>query len=85
MNALLYKALPIVPFACEQDGKVEVPVETIAEVRSRLPKGTVKRVLFDALEEAGPAGLNIASLVDAVQVDYFLAPRPDVPHLLAEL
>lgn len=47
---------------------MEVPVETLAEVRSRLQKGTVKRVLFDALEEAGPAGLNIASLVDAVQV-----------------
>ena len=53
---------------CKQDGKVEVPVESLSEVRSRLQEGTVKRVLLDALEEAGPAGLNVASLVDAVQV-----------------
>lgn len=47
-------------------------METLAEVRSRLPEGTVKRVLFDALQEAGPAGLNVPSLVDAVQVPLFL-------------
>ena len=51
-----------------QEGKVEVPVETVEEVRRRLNPGTVKRVLFDVLEEAGPEGLNISNLVDAVQV-----------------
>ena len=43
-------------------------MESLSEVKSRLPEGSVKRVLFDALEEAGSAGLNVASLVDAVQV-----------------
>lgn len=54
---------------------MEVPVETIDEVRARLQPGSVKRVLLDALEEAGPSGLNIGSLVDAVQVR-----SPAVPY-----
>ena len=48
--------------------KVVVPVETLEEVRARLEVGSVKRAIFDALEDAGDEGLPIASLVQAVQV-----------------
>ena len=43
-------------------------MESLDETRDRLGEKTVKRALFDALEEAGSEGLNIAALVDAVQV-----------------
>lgn len=50
------------------NGKVVVPVESLEEVRARLEDGSVKRVIFDALEGAGEEGLTITSLVEAVQV-----------------
>ena len=45
-----------------------VAVESLEKTRERLKEGTVKRVLFDALEAAGEGGLNIPALVEAVQV-----------------
>ena len=66
-----------------QDGKIEVPVETLDEVRHRLTSGSVKRVLFDALERAGPNGLNIGSLVDAVQVSETLTEENNAPTVYA--
>ena len=52
----------------QPEAKPAAPVESLEAVRARLKPGTVKRVLFDALEAAGEHGLGIPALVDAVQV-----------------
>ena len=54
----------------QTEGKLEIPVESLEESRERLQPGTVKRVLFDALEAAGDKSMTIAALVEAVQVEF---------------
>ena len=50
------------------NGKVLVPVESTSQIKARLKTGTLKRIMFDALESAGTAGLSTAELADIVQV-----------------
>lgn len=52
-------------------GKITVPVETASQVKARQPAGTLKRVIFDALEAAGEQGLSTAELAELVQVNFF--------------
>ena len=47
-----------------------VPVETASQVKARQPAGSLKRIIFDALEAAGKQGLTTAEIADVVEVGF---------------
>ena len=48
----------------------EAAAEELDETAARMQAGSIKAALFDALRAAGPDGLDIGQLVDAVQVGF---------------
>ena len=65
--------------------KITVPVETASQVKARQPDGSLKRVIFDALEAAGEQGLSTAELADVVQVQWslYIAPLQEPSDMIS--